>query len=60
LIVIVGLIAVLVAVTFLLTRLINAAGTHDCFAVSSQRIGGSVVAFRNGARGDRVPEMRSR
>lgn len=53
-VVIVGLIIVLVAVTFVLTTLISAAGTHDSFAVLSQRIGGSVVAVRDRARGDGI------
>ncbi|MGC2656046.1 MAG: hypothetical protein WA317_21180 [Mycobacterium sp.] len=43
-VVIVGLIVVLVVLTFALTTLTSAAGTHDSFAVLSQRIGGSVVA----------------
>jgi hypothetical protein len=52
-VVIVGLIVVLVAVTFVLTRL-SVAGTHDSFAILGQRIGGSVVAVRDCARGDGV------
>jgi hypothetical protein len=39
-VVIVGLIVVLVVLTFALTTLTSAAGTHDSFAVLSQRIGG--------------------
>jgi hypothetical protein len=53
-VVIVGLIVVLVAVTFVLTRLTSVAGTHDSFAILGQRIGGSVVAVRDCARGDGV------
>ena len=52
-VVIVGLIVVLIALTFALTALTSAAGTHDSFAVLSQRIGG-VVAVRDRARGDGV------
>jgi hypothetical protein len=51
--VIVGLIVVLVALTFALATLTSASGTHDSFAVLSRRIGG-VVAVRDRARGDSV------
>ncbi len=53
--VIIGLIVLLVAVTFVLTKLISAAGTHDSFAVLSQRIGGSSRRWRSHGRADRWP-----
>ena len=53
-VVIFGLIVVLVAVTVVLTRLTSAAGTHDSFAILSQRTDGSVVGIRDSGRGDGV------
>ena len=49
--VIVGLIVLLVAVTIAITILISARATHDSFAVLSDRVGGHVVRDRGRSDG---------
>jgi hypothetical protein len=52
--VIVGLIVLLVAVTIAITVLIRARCTHDSFGVLSDRVGGHVVRVRDRGRSDGV------
>jgi len=52
--VIVGLIVLLAAVTIGITVLISARCTHDSFAVLSDRVGGHVVRVRDRGRSDGV------
>ena len=52
--VIVGLIVLLVSVTVAITMLTSAGGTHDSFAVLTDRVGEHVVPVRDAGRSDGV------